>query len=173
MELIDRSKVKGIIEVQQSFNGKDFFKIAEFNNLFTDEGFKNYFDLLTGASTAYEISHGAVGSGSSTAAVTDTVVESHIETVALTSSVYSKSGSNHILTNTLDLNAAQGNGTIRKVGLIAFGPTTVLGGNYDPTLPNKSGAEWKLINYADVLLPNGKVKTSSITIKFIWKLIFV
>ena len=73
--------------------------------------------------------------------------------------------------NTLNLNPAEGNGTIRKIGLIGHGPTTTLA-NYNASDPDESGHEWKLLHYSDVLMPNGKVKDNTISLKFIWRVKF-
>lgn len=173
MELKDTFGLKGIIEIHASTdNGKTFEKIHEFFNLWTNVGKENQGDLFEGASTGYAISHVTIGSGSTAAAATDTVVETAYFTEAISTQVGAFNGSDYEVTNTIELGAAEAVGTIRKVGLVAFGPTTVLGGNFDDTLPNKSGAEWKLSNYSDVLLPTGKVKDTLTIIKFIWRTIW-
>ena len=167
-----KTKLKGVIEIHASIDkGKTFEKIHEFNNLWTNVGLENQGDLFEGNATGYAISHVTVGDGSSTAAKTDTVVDGAYFSEAISTQVGAFNGSNYEVTNTIELGAAEAVGTIRKIGLIAFGPTTTLG-SFDDTDPDLAGQEWRLSNYADVLMPTGKVKDSSTILKFIWRTIW-
>ena len=172
MNIIDKSKIVGFLEIHESKdNGKSFTKIHEQKNLITNIGYKNITEFLMEIATAYPIGHFAVGNGSSYVSKADTVLDGEYERHEIDVQTYSNDGTYDWITNELNLASGEGNGTIRKLGLIAHGPTTTLA-NYNVADPDEAGHEWKLTNTIDVLLPNGKVKTSDLILKFIWKLRF-
>ena len=169
MTIVDNMKITGTLEIHESKdNGKTFKKIHEQGNLVTDVGFINITDFMLGNADAYEIDHFAVGSGSGNVDVTDTVLETEYDRYAIDVRTYSLDGGVHTVTNECNLASGEGNGTIRKLGLIGHGPTTTLI-NYNAADPDETDHEWKLTNAIDVLLPNGKVKTSALVLKLIWK----
>lgn len=170
MELVDSLKLIGFVEIWESKDkGKTFQKIKEIKNLWTDEGIKNVAALLQGVSTGYNVGIFAVGSGASNVAKTDTTIQEEYERLAIDVQTYTYTGGYHWVINELNLESGEGNGTIRKLGLIAHSPTTDLL-NYNASDPDEAGHEWKLCNVVDVLLPDGKIKDSSTVLKFIWKL---
>lgn len=173
MEIVDKLKkdqLVGVIELHQSLdNGNTFEKIHEQFNLFTTVSYQNILKLLSGAAAAYTLGYFAVGNGTSTAAASDTVIDGEYERFAIDTQYMESVGGYEWLVNELNLASGEGNGTIRKVGLICHGPTTTLL-NYNAADPNESGHEWILSNYADILLPDGKIKNNALVFKFIWKL---
>jgi hypothetical protein len=171
MELTDKlskNQMVGMIEIHQSQdNGLTYEKVHEQLNLFVEAGYTNILNLVSGIG-GYEVGHWAVGDGSSIAAKTATIIDGEYERFAIDNQYIETVGGFTWLVNELNLASGEGNGTIRKVGLIGHGPTTTLA-NYNPLDPNESTHEWILSNYADILLPNGKIKDASIVLKFIWK----
>ena len=168
MKTIDKTKVKGFLEVYESNDNINFNKIHEQENLFTDECYRNLLDLVVGNSTGYILEHFAIGDNSSNVSKTDTLLLGEYDRFEIDSKTISESGGYHWLEMEMNLNNSEGNGTIKKLGLIAINSATTLL-NYDKDNPDKSGAEWRLTNAVDILLPNGKVKDNTITLKFIWK----
>ena len=173
MKIIDKiKKIMGFFEIHESKdNGKTFQLIHEKKNLITDIGYKNITDFLIGNGNGYAIGHFAVGSNATSVVKTDTKLVGEYARYAIDTQVYSNDGTYDWITNTLNLASGEGNGTIREVALIAHGPTTTLA-NYNSADPDESTHEWKMTNAVDLLLPNGKIKDSSIVLKFIWKLRF-
>ena len=172
MELIDVKNVSGVIECYESKdNGKTWDFCFEKQNLITSVGEQNSAQRLIGDADGYEMGFFAIGSGSSTASKGDTIVDGEYDRFAIDSQSVSVITNGYEIVNTLNLNPAEGNGTIRKIALIGHGPTTTLA-NYVASDPDAVGFEWKLLNYADILLPSGKVKTVDISLKFIWRVRF-
>jgi len=172
MKLADFQKVEGeIIGLQSEDGGKTYTEFMRKKNLITSVGDQNLAQLLAGDSAAYTMGHWAVGDGSSTASRSDTIIDGEYERFAIDTQVVEAITGGYQVENTLDLGPTEGNGTIRKIGLIAHGPTTTLA-NYNPLDPNEATHEWKLLHYSDVLMPNGKVKDASLTLKFIWRVKF-
>jgi len=172
MEIKDFKKITGILECYESKDGINWVEVFKKKNLITSVGDQNIAQLLIGSSSGYPMGFFAVGSGSSVAARSDTIVEGEYERFAIDVQTVDAITGGFEVVNTLNLNPAEGNGTIKKVGLIGHGPTTTLL-NYNPLDPDESTHEWKLLNYSDVLLSSGgKVKDATISIKFIWRIIF-
>lgn len=159
----DDLKLVGIVEIYENE-----VLINTIKNLFTVEGYKNLLDLVSGNSTGYTVDHFAVGSGSSNVSSADTIVDGEYARLSIDNQYQETIDGYTWLVNELNLQSGEGNGTIRKLGLIARGPNTTLA-NYNASDPNESGHEWRLSNAVDVLMPNGKSKTSDSVLKFIWK----
>ena len=111
----------------------------------------------------------AVGNGQTNASKTDTIVDGEYGRYAISSSTIKLINNEYWLEHIINFDSGEANGTIRKIGLIGHSPTTTFS-NYDPLDPNKLGAEWVLSNYSDILMPNGKVKTNDLVLKFIWRI---
>jgi len=166
----DKIKLIGEIEgYESSDNGINWKQFLSKKNLITAVGINNLYDLFIGNSTGYSVGFVAVGNGTSTASKTDTLVEGEYGRYAISSQEIKLIGSDYWIENIINFDTGEANGTIRKIGIIGHSSTTTLA-NYDPLLPAKSGAEWTLSNYSDVLLPNGKVKDSNLILKFIWRI---
>lgn len=166
----DKLKMIGVIEgYESSDDGATWKKFLSKKNLITESGIQNFYKLFLGESTGYEVGFVAVGDGSSTVAKTDTIIDGEYGRYAISSQKIKLIGVDYWIENIINFDAGEANGTIRKIGIIGHGPTTTLG-NYDPLLPAKAGAEWTLSNYADVLMPNGKVKDINLILKFIWRI---
>lgn len=165
----DKLKVIGEIEgLQSSDNGKTWEKFFYKRNLITDRGIQNFYNCYTGDDDTYNIKFVAVGNGSSTASKSDTIIDGEYGRYAITSQTVKTINSHKWIESIINFDSGEANGTIRKIGLIGHGPTTTLS-NYDPADPDKAGADWILSNYADVLMPNGKLKTTELIFKFIWR----
>lgn len=169
-DVMDSKKIVGILEVYEKKNGEDFKLIDTHENVMTVTGLSNFLASLNASTlTAYEIGHFAVGDGSTEVTVNDTIVEGEYFRKAITDVNQNSSAGYEENVYELDLESGEGNGTIRKVALIAHGPNTTLA-NYNAADPDEAGHEWRLSNTFDVLLPNGKTKDNTIVIKFVWRI---
>lgn len=166
----DKVKLIGEIEgFESSDKGKTWKKFLSKKNLITEGGIQNIYKLFSGVTGGYDVNFVAVGNGTSTASKTDTVIDGEYGRYAISSSEIKLISSDYWLEMIINFDTGEANGTIRKIGIIGHSSTTTLL-NYDSTDPDKSGAEWILSNYSDVLLPNGKVKDSNLILKFIWRI---
>ncbi len=167
--IMDVKNVVGILDIYEK-KGDKLILLQSKENVMTITGLQNFLAGLTPSQiTFYEVGHFAIGDGATAVDVTDTIIQGEYFRKAISDVSLNSGVSYEETVFELDLESGEGNGTIRKVGLVAHGPTTTLG-NYNAADPDESGHEWRLSNTFDVLLPNGKVKDNTIVLKFIWRI---
>lgn len=170
MVLEDKKKIIGEIQGFESRDdGRSWDAFLEKKNLITNVGIDNIYNLMRGNTDGYNVGIVAVGNGSGNASKTDTIVEGEYSRYSISEQNIITVNNEEILENVINFDLNEANGTIRKLALIGHSPTTTLA-NYDATNPNLAGAKWVLSNYADILLPNGKVKDNTLILKFIWRI---